>query len=203
MPPSASYRMEVFQMYAATRRAHRQSSGRGQNYSPDGGGAADLTPPSYLQPKRSASRPSTPKGVGRCAPLTAGSRGAKLAGRSAGRDLGVEIGEEFTGDYCGRERGPGVRSHLALQSGVGRFQFADQNRTPCLCRKHPWCLSVRLWSANRNRRVAWCGGGCERGVVRSGSGEGTGVVGGGPEKKETKRERICGGLRLVGAWWSR
>lgn len=193
-------------MYAATRRSPRRGESRGQNYSPDGGGAADLTPPTYLQPKRSADRPSTPKGVGRCAPLTACLRGAKLAGRSAGREngdlRGVEQTLKETGQHPGRWPGPGVRSQVALQSGVGRFRFSDLVRTPC-SKKLPRAFCIRTRSENQKRRVAWCGGGCERRVVRSRGGERIGVVGGGPDQRGTKRERIGEALRLGGAWWLR
>jgi hypothetical protein len=41
----------------------------------------------YLQAERSDQRPSTPKGVGRFAPLTAAGRGANVLGRWAGRGV--------------------------------------------------------------------------------------------------------------------
>jgi len=196
-------------MYAATRRAHVSSEARAQNYSLQDGGAALPSPPTYLQPKRSAARPSTPKGVGRCAPLTACLRRAKLAGRSAGRDTGDHLGSSGgingtgrTGFSYGLDTGqlcdPGVRSHLGFGAGWGRFLFADHNRTRSI--NQPWAvLGVRLWSANR-KRLAGCGGGCERRAVRAGG------------REEKRRGGDCGGaewvrneagLRLVGGWWSR
>jgi hypothetical protein len=167
-------------------------------------GKTQLSPPSYLQPKRSAARPSTPKGVGRCAPLTACLRGAKLAGRSAGRDSGDTRGKTSRGGLsyglgCERSCDPGVRSHLAFLCGWGRFWFPDHNRTRS--RKQPGAvLGVRLWSGNQKRHVAGCGGVCERRAVRAG-----GRVGnkGGRDWGESKRWRNEGWLRLGCGWWSR
>ena len=187
--PATGWRFQM--QHAANRRSPRRSESRAQNYSPDGAGTADLSSPTYPQPKRSAGRPSTPEGVGRFAPLTACLRCADHRDRAAGSET------EKAESKCGLTLGVVIRSHLGSGVGWGRFRFADHNRTRSI-NQPGRDLSVRLWSANRKRRVAWFPGGCETGEF-GGSVEGNRDSQGYCHYKNKKDRNVVGG-RLVSAW---
>jgi hypothetical protein len=160
-------------------------------------GPADPSPPTYLQAKRGVARPSTPKGVGREAPLTAERRSAKSLGRSAGQGT-IEAGR---GGGLGRGLIGGLRVHtfLALRCGKRRFPAADHNKSPSRDR----CGDVNFsWSAAGKLTFAGDRSQCGRGsvAVAGGGREGTGVGVGGD--CETKPGRFGYVLRLAGGWWS-
>jgi hypothetical protein len=102
-------------MHSASRGVpQHQGQGCAQKYRQD---RAEQSPsPTYLQAERSAQRPSTPKGVGRVAPLTAAGRGAEMLGRSAGRGV--------SGTLAGVDR------------GVDKVM--DRASTPDLARRGGW-----------------------------------------------------------------
>ena len=159
--------------------------------------ATHVTLPTYPRFQRLGDRPSTPKGVGREAPLTACPRGATDAGRSAGSD------SVFRVNWCGlrggleREKrcGLGVRSHLALRRAWGSFQNPDQPESPSL-RQHP---PNSGWSAFWNDLDSLVQGGCGRWARRA---HRSGITRSGGRFQKTKRERNEGELRLHCGWWS-
>ena len=146
-------------------------------------------PPIYLQKKRSDRQPSTPKGVGRDAPLTAAGRSAKSAGRSAEQGTtgtGLEGGRG-----CGRNRGSAVHNNLALRCGCRRPQAADHDNSPFTCVQcdFSWSAAWGLWFTGGPS----C---CGRGVAARAAG---GVDG---EGSEAGQERIGHELRLGIGWRS-
>lgn len=159
--------------------------------------AAHLSPTTWLQKKRSDDRPSTPKGVGRKAPLTAGPRGAKNAVRSAG--IKHDTDPLRGGPRYGRDPGLGVRLDLALRCGWRRPPAADHPQSPLtLNMSGNW-----WWSAAGGLGLAGERGGCGRGLAGSGWVEG-GMCGGcgGGGKLGTKPGRFGYELRLESGWWS-
>jgi len=98
------------------------------------GTGANPSRSTYLQAKRSDQRPSTPKGVGRFAPLTVAGRGAEVLGRWAGLALsealaGVDqvvdkaVDRASTPDLAGRGgwRRPPAADHAPSRSKNGSF----------------------------------------------------------------------------------
>jgi hypothetical protein len=177
--------------------------------------------------KRRVERPSTPKGVGRYAPLTATRHDAKDAGMSADqgrhsvagggawRELGrgisgaasrrkltgrmIEAGQFSGGRGCGRTRELSVRSHLALRCGWRRTPAADHAPSPCELHMD----GERSWSAAGVLMLVGEPGGCERGRAGvRGAGRGRIEECGGAGRGRTKLGRNVVGLRLVGGWWS-
>lgn len=149
----------------------------------------------WLQKKRSENRPSTPKGVGREAPLTAGSRGAKNAVRSAG--ITTTRTNVWSGRGRGRNRGLGVHSDLALRCGWRRPPAADHPQSPLtLNMSGNW-----WWSAAGGLGLAGGPGGSGRGPAgsgRVGSGVGMGVRG---RKYLGTKQGRCGGWLRLGCGW--
>lgn len=178
-------------MHAATTRIAHGAGRQAKNYVDVL--ATHVSPPTYPQLKRGAGRPSTPKGVGREAPLTAARRRAKSLGRSAGQGTSRE--HSRGGQGCGRTRGLGVHSPLAWSCGCGRPSAADHAHTPSRERTN----GVRSWSAAEGLVGPGERDGCERGAAgyRRGSGE----CDGGDEGK-TKAGRSVVLLRLGSGWWS-
>ena len=181
------------QMPARTEnRRHAEKKSRAEARGLAAASAAHPFQPTYLPAKRGAGRPSTPKGVGREAPLTAARRRAKSLGRSAGQGTSGE--HSRGGQGCGRTRGPGVHSPLALCCGWRRPSAADHAHTPSGTRTS----GVRSWSAAEGLMGPGERDGCERGAgYRRGSGD----CGGGDEGK-TKAGRSVVLLRLGVGWWS-
>ncbi len=159
--------------------------------------AAHLSPTTWLQKKRSEDRPSTPKGVGREAPLTAEPRGAENAVRSAGKD--TTRATCGGGRECGRTRGSGVHSNSALQSGWRRPPAADHPQSPLtLNMSGNW-----WWSAAGGLRLAGGPSCCGRGVAAGWMGvRGCGDRASGGDF-ETKPGRFGYVLRLGFGWWLR
>jgi len=183
---------------AATARAPREDDAReAKNCAANL--ATHVTLPTWVRFLRRGGRPSTPKGVGREAPLTAFPRGANDAPTSAGSDSapiegGVVLRCGFKGGpEHGRECGSGVRSHLALCCAGGWSQNADQPES--------------AWDSPGSRDSSWSAfwdqipiggpGGCGRGLLRA---QGTESVRCGREVEETKRERSGWALRLRDRW---
>jgi len=159
--------------------------------------AAHPSPTTWLQKERREDRPSTPKGVGREAPLTAGPRGAENAVRSAGKD--TTKATCGGGRECGRTRGSSVHSNSALQCGWRRPPAADHPQSPLtLNMSGNW-----WWSAAGGLRLAGGPSCCGRGVVAGAVGVESwgGCVGGGDF--ETKPGRFGYVLRLGFGWWLR
>ena len=104
------------------------------------GMGVDPSRPTYLQAERSAQRPSTPKGVGRYAPVTSAGRGAKLLGRS-GQGSG---GGTPRGANGAAVKGANLAS-AAMWLEVAVEGVPRQRNTP----KHP---------LERNQCGAWWGG---------------------------------------------
>ena len=153
--------------------------------------AAHFSPTTWLQKKRSDTRPSTPKGVGREAPLTVGSRGAENAVRSAGRTTTETA--LWSGRGRGRTRGSGVHSDLALRCGWRRPPAADHPQSPLtLNMSGDW-----WWSAAGGLGLAGGLGGSGRGLAGGGRG--------GPEVREGKylgtKQGRCGGRLRLGLRW--
>src|SRR3954470_20015512 len=167
------------------------------------GTGANPSRPTYLQAERSAQRPSTPKGVGRYAPLTAAGRGAEVLGRWAGLESGGTPSAARRGTDEAAVKGANLAS-AAIWLGVAVEGVPRQLTTP----NHHWTLNMSgdwWWSAAGG--LMWLGSraGCG-GEIAAGSGtvgertEGCqGCRGGG---WKTKRERNEVGLRLVSRWWS-
>ena len=177
-------------MHAATARGPQGASRQAKNYAC--GPTTHVSQPTYLPAKRRAARPSTPKGVGREAPLTAVRRSAKSLGRSAGQGTSGE--RSRGGQGCGRTRGPGVHSPLALDCGWRRPSAADHAHTPSRERTN----GVRSWSAAEGLVGPGKRDGCEREAV-----VGPGRERRGTEKRdETKPVRKGVELRLARKWWS-
>jgi hypothetical protein len=141
------------------RRINREASGVTE---------AHPQPPTYLPVERSDGRPSTPKGVGREAPLTACRRGAKSLARSAGgeRDRTAPGVDETVDKPVDAVSTP----VLALGVCWGRFRAADQTPTRFKNR----IIHVVIWSAARNRVVPVLGDGGGHGVFGGSEVEGYG-----------------------------
>jgi len=91
--------------------------------------ATPQSPPTYPPLERSVGDPSTPKGVGREAPLTARLRCAVSAGRSVGQNPISRWGSRG-GRAGGRSRGSSVHRHFALPCGWSRSPAADHPQSP-------------------------------------------------------------------------
>jgi len=161
------------------------------NRNESGGRGGVALPPTYLSAKRSAARPSTPKGVGRVAPLTAGRRCAELLVRS-----GQWITAKDSG--CGQGYGRGcessVRTNSALHCGWWRPPAADHPQSPLTLN-----MSGDWWWSAAGGLVfgggpSWCGRGVAAGP--NGIGERCG------DRGEPKPGRNEDAFRLVGGWWS-
>jgi len=189
--PPSTHDGRRFQMHAATARIPQGAGRQAKNYAD--ASATHVSQPTYLPVKRCAARPSTPKGVGREAPLTAARRSAKSLGRSAGQ--GTSGNPSGGGRECGRTCGFGVHSLLAWSCGCGRPSAADHAHTPL----EKETSGVRSWSAAEGLMGPGERDGCERGAA--GYRRGSGDCGGGDEGK-TKAGRSGDGLRLGVGWWS-
>ncbi len=155
--------------------------------------AAHPSLPTWLPEKRREDRLSTPKGVGREAPLTADPRGAKSLARSAEKD--TTRATCGGGPECGRTRGSGVHSNSALRCGWRRPPAADHPQSPLtLNMSGDW-----WWSAAGGLGLTGGPSCCGRGVAAGWAGVRGGVGGG---KSETKPGRFGYVLRLAGGWWS-
>jgi hypothetical protein len=171
--------------------------------------------PTCLALKRRVERPSTPKGVGRYAPLTAARHDTKhaamsadqewraVAGGSAGMGFGETAGLAGPGSGCGQGYGQGcelhVRTNLALRCGWRRPPAADHPQSPLTLN-----MSGDWWWSAAGGLVfgggpSWCGRGLAVGAGgnREGTGERCGAGRGGPKLGRNE----CA-LRLVGGWWS-
>src|SRR3954470_17472905 len=186
-------------MHSASRGVpQHQGQGCAQKYRQDR--AEQPSSPTYLQAERSTQRPSTPKGVGRVAPLTAAGRGAKLLGRSGqGSGCGTSTATS-RGANGAAVKGANLAS-AAIWLGVAVEGVPRQLTTP----NNHWTLNMSgdwWWSAAGG--LMWLGSreGCG-GEIAAGSGtvgERTeGCRGGG---WKTKQGRNGVGLRLVAGWWS-
>ena len=161
------------------------------------GMGVDPSRPTYLQAERSAQRPSTPKGVGRYAPLTAAGRGAKLLGRS-GQGSG---GGTPRGANGAAVKGANLAS-AAMWLEVAVEGVPRQLPTPT----HLWTLNMRgvwWWPAAGGLLLLGCWEGCGGQIAVS-----SGTVGARTEGcrdgggRKTKQGRNGVGLRLVAGWWS-
>lgn len=157
--------------------------------------------PTYLQAERSDQRPSTPKGVGRVAPLTAAGRGANVLGRWAGLESGDGTPSAASrGANKGAAKGANLAS-AAIWLGVAVEGVPRQLTTP----NHHWTLNMSgdwWWSAAGG--LVWVASredcGSEIAAGAGTVGERAGGCRGGSWK--TKQGRNEGGLRLVNGWWS-
>jgi hypothetical protein len=161
--------------------------------------------------KRRVERPSTPKGVGRVAPLTATRHDAKSAGMSAdqgrhsvaGEGFGETAGLAGPGSGYGQGYGQGcelhVRTNLALRCGWRRPPAADHPQSPLTLN-----MSGNWWWSAAGGLVfgggpSWCGRGLAAGA--GGDREGSGECGGWGRGEPKLGRNECV-LRLVGGWWS-
>jgi hypothetical protein len=119
---------------------------------------AQPTGPTYLPPKRSDGRPSTPEGVGRVAPLTACRRGAKSSARSAGEERDRTV----PGVDQAVDKAVDCVSTPVLALGVcwTRFRAADHASSRFKNR----IIRESTWSAARKRMVSGSGDGGGHGV---------------------------------------
>ena len=163
--------------------------------------ATHVTLPTWMRFLRLGGRQSTPKGVGREAPLTAFPRGATAACRSAGSDSAPRVkgcGLDY-GLGCGGDCELSVRSHLAFCCAGRSSQNADQQKPTMRGISTVCAVCSFCWSAFRDDLGAWGPGGCGRGLPGSLS---TGITRSGGRFRKTKRERNGGELRLHSGWWS-